>query len=652
MTRFTSVAVLLLLAPLLWAFSNKEVPSWVREVSSIQLPAYSGRVPAAVLLSDQHITLDQSGMMTTLDRRAIRILNEHGKRQAFVRVHYWKNRHDVKDLHAWLIAPDGTQKTFDKSSVVDRAAFNNAELYTDGRTVEIVATNSEVGSIFAYEYTVQEKAVAAQSQFYFQTELPSLRSRFSVSLPSGWIPKAVFFNQPPLTPIVEGSTYTWEAKDLPFRDAEDESPSVFPRLAVSFIPPGGANSVVPTFSSWADVSRWQSSLAQGQDAVTPEISAKAIQLTASAKSGYEKLCAIGRYVQNIRYVAIEMDLQNGGGYVPHQAADVFANQYGDCKDKANLMRCMLKAVGVDSYLVAVYATDRTHVREQWPSPFQFNHMILAAKVPDTTVVPSISSTPLGHLLIFDPTDDQTPMGDLPWREQGSNALLLADDRGCLLTMPTTTPETNAIDVSVNATLAANGSLTASLVNAKTGQLASAERRLHAGDKEDQYRALYQRILNERAKSAVISQLTAEDRFEQNKFDLKIAFDSLNYAQSMQGHMLVFSPAVVDIPRFSAPAFLQAEKRVNPVVLRASLYRKTVRIKLPEGFTVDEAPSPVKLESDFASFSLAFKQEPGLLTMTEELRTEAVTLPPDQFEKVKKFFDNCRGADRQNAVLVK
>lgn len=42
----------------------------------------------------------------------------------------------------------------------------------------------------------------------------------------------------------------------------------------------------------------------------------------------------------------------------------------------------------------------------------------------------------------------------------------------------------------------------------------------------------------------------------------------------------------------------------------------------------------------------------MLTMTEELRTEAVTLPPDEFEKVKKFFDNCHGADRQNAVLTK
>jgi uncharacterized protein DUF3857/transglutaminase superfamily protein len=652
MARLTSVAALLLLAPAVWAFSNKEVPSWVQEASSLRLPPYSGRVPAAVLLSDQHITLDESGMMTTVERRAIRILTEQGKRRAFVRVHYWKKRHDVKDLRAWLIAPDGTQKTFDKSSFVDRGVFNNAELYTDGRILEIAALNSEVGSVFAYEYTIQEKAVTAQTEFYFQTELPSLRSRFAVSLPSGWTPNAVFFNQSPIQPIVEASTYIWEAKDLPFRDAEDESASAHPRLAVSFIPPGGSNSVVPTFNSWADVSRWQSSLAQGQDSVTPEISTKATQLTAGSKSDYEKLCAIGRYVQNIRYVAIEMDLQNGGGYVPHQAADVFANQYGDCKDKANLMRCMLRAVGLDSYLVDVYANDRTHVREQWPSPHQFNHMILAAKVPETAAAPSIVSTPLGRLLIFDPTDDQTPMGDLPWREQGSTALLLAGDRGVLLTMPTSTPETNALEVSVDATLSANGSLAASLVNSKTGQLASAERHLHATEKEDQYKALYQRTLNDRAKIAAISQLVAEDHFEQNKFDLKISFDSLNYAQSMQGRLLVFSPAVVDIPRYSAPAFLQAEKRVNPVVLRASLYRKTVRIKLPDGFTVDEVPSPMKADSDFARFSLAFKQEPGMLVMTEELRTEAVMLPPDQFEKVKKFFDNCRSADRQNAVLVK
>jgi hypothetical protein len=645
-------SIVLLLAPTLWASSNKDLPSWVEELSSRKLPAYAGKVPAAVLLQDQHVTLDPSGLVTTVERRAIKILNQQGRNDAFVTVHYWKNRRDVKELHAWLISPDGFQKTFDKNSVMDIGAFNEAELYVDGRARVIHADNPEIGSVFAYEYTVQEKALTAQDEFYFQSHLPSLQSRYTISLPAGWTAKAVLFNQPPLEPTVDGSSYSWELRDLPFRDAEDDSASTAPRLAVSFLPPPGSPSVAPTFSSWAAVSRWQSSLAQGQDEVTPEISAKVGQLTAGAKSDYEKLCAIGRYVQNIRYVAIEMNLQNGGGYVPHAAAAVFTKQYGDCKDKANLMRCMLKAAGVDAYLVAIFSGDKTHVRDEWPSPYQFNHMILAAKVSASDAAPTAISSSLGSLVIFDPTDEKTPVGDLPFYEQGSYALLLAGDRGELLRMPVTKPEANLIDISVDATLEADGKLAVSFVNSKTGQPACMERRLAASENPDQYKANYQRNLADRAKGAIISKIVPEDRFDQNRFDLRVDFDSPAYGQTMQNRLLVFNPAVLGIPRFVAPPFPKDEKRVSPIVLRAALYRKTVRVKLPAGFTVDETPSPANFASDFAKFSLQFKQEPGLLTMTEELRTEAVTLPPEQFEKVKKFFDNCHGADRQNAVLVK
>ncbi len=645
-------SLVLLLAPSLWSFSNKDVPSWVEELSTRKLPAYSGKVPAAVLLQDQHVTLDSSGIVTTVERHAIKILNQQGRSDAFVTVHYWKNRRDVKELHAWLISPDGFQKTFDKNSVMDIGAFNQAELYVDGRARVIHAENPEIGSVFAYEYTVQEKALTAQDEFYFQSPLPSLQSRYTVTLPAGWTAKAVLFNQPPLEPTVDGTSYSWELKDLPFRDTEDDAASTAPRLAVSFLPPPGSPSVAPTFSSWAEVSRWQSILAQGQDEVTPDISAKVGQLTSGAKSDYEKLCAIGRYVQNVRYVAIEMNLQNGGGYIPHTADVVFTKQYGDCKDKANLMRCMLKAAGLDSYMVAIFSGDKTHVREGWPSPHQFNHMILAAKVSESVAAPTVIASPLGRLLIFDPTDDKTPVGDLPFYEQGSYALLLAGDRGDLLRMPVTKPEANLIDISVDATLAADGQLAVSFLNSKTGQPASIERRLQATDNPDQYKAHYQSSLGDRAKRAVISKIVSEDRFDQNKFDLKIDFDSPGYAQTMQNRLLVFNPAVVGIPRFVAPRFPKEEKRVSPIVLRAALYRKTVRVKLPAGFTVDETPSPAKFETDFGKFSLSFKQEPGLLVMTEELRTEAVTLPPDQFENVKKFFDNCHGADAQNAVLVK
>jgi hypothetical protein len=143
-------------------------------------------------------------------------------------------------------------------------------------------------------------------------------------------------------------------------------------------------------------------------------------------------------------------------------------------------------------------------------------MILATKVSDSVTAPTVISSPLGRLLIFDPTDDKTPVGDLPFYEQGSYALLLAGDRGDLLRMPVTKPEANLIDVSVDAALDADGRLAVSFLNSKTGQPASIERRFESSEGPDKYKATYQRNLNDRAKGAVISSLAPEDHFDQNK----------------------------------------------------------------------------------------------------------------------------------------
>jgi transglutaminase-like putative cysteine protease len=42
--------------------------------------------------------------------------------------------------------------------------------------------------------------------------------------------------------------------------------------------------------------------------------------------------------------------------------------YGDCKDKANLMRAMLRVLKIESYPIAIYSGDPTFVREEWASP--------------------------------------------------------------------------------------------------------------------------------------------------------------------------------------------------------------------------------------------------------------------------------------------
>jgi hypothetical protein len=425
---------------------------------------------------------------------------------------------------------------------------------------------------------------------------------------------------------------------------------LLPRLAISFLP-GGAAAGMPgaSFANWTDVSRWHTALSSGQEEVTPELAAKARALTESAKTNYAKIQAIGQYVQKIKYVAIEMDLAHGGGYKPHAAGLVFRKQYGDCKDKANLMRALLKAAGIESYLVAIYYGDRTYVREEWPSPSQFNHMIIAVRISNATSAGTVVDAPPGRVLLFDPTSEITPVGDLPWREQGSLALLIAGEKGEILKMPTTTPEANSMDVTISGELAAGGGLEASCALVLHGQAADEARASKFYENAETYRRQVLGFFSARASGLTLSKLDANDQFDENNFRLNLAASSPAYGQSMQGRLLVFNPSILQPDRRIFPV---NETRAEPIMLRAETYRKHVRIKLPAGFTVDELPQAVKQHSEWGEFSLTFEQKAGELVMEEDLKTDAVTLPPDRYKEVKTFFDQFNGADQQQAVLVK
>jgi hypothetical protein len=641
-------------ATLSFATTSKDVPSWVQEVSSRNLPAYNGKVPAAVLLEEQRVSVDGLGLVTTKERKAIKIFTHEGKREAEATVAYSRGGRRVKSLRAWLIAPNGFVKTFEKNSIADMGAFEQMELYNDIRFEQIKAENPELGAVFAYEVEVEERTLFAQDEYAFQGRLPAVESRYVLTVPGGWSVKSALFNHSPLEPVVDGTTYTWKLSDLPFHEREAHSPSVYgmvPRLAVDFLPPPNAPNVTSTcFRSWTDVSRWHTNLSAGQDEVTPDLTAKSRELTANAKTEYDRIQAISRYVQKIKYVAIEMDLAHGGGYKPHAASLVLRKQYGDCKDKANLMRSLLKAAGLESYLVAIYSGDRNYVRQEWPSPSQFNHMIIAVRVSDGITAPTVIQVPsLGRVLIFDPTSETTPLGDLPWYEQDSFAALMAGDKGTILKMPLTKPEANSTDIDITAELTNSGALKALCRFAESGQSADKGRAQKLYQSPDEYRRSVEGFFSQRIKGATISQLNSDDQFNENRFLLSVELGSSLYGQLMQRRLLVFNPGIIEPAH---PLFPVNETRAEPIVLRAEAYRKHVRIKLPDGFTIDEVPTPVRQQSPWGQFSLTFEQKPGELVVEEELKTEAVTLPSGQYREVKKFFDHFSGADQQQAVLVK
>ncbi len=657
--RFTGLALFLfvLAAPArAVATVGDEVPAWLRQAASATAPVYDRKVPAVVLHREENVTVGADGRVTTTKTYAVRMLTREGRSSATAGALYITDTGKVNEFKAWLLRASGTVKKYGKDETLD-LALSDDDVYNEARIKRISAADDVdgPGAVFGYQSVSEERTVFTQSDWNFQFQLPTLVSRYTLTLPAGWHARGLLFNHKGVEPTVSGSTYTWELRNLPYIEDEPDSPSVdnlVPRLAVSFLPGDGARSAMgPSFATWGEVSRWLSTLHDPQAEPDDAIATKAREITASAKTELEKIQAIGRYVQNIQYISIQIGLNRGGGMRPHRASEVFAKNYGDCKDKANLMRAMLRAVHISSYPVGIYSGDRTYVREEWPSPQQFNHCIIAVRVADETQSPAIVSHPkLGRLLIFDATDDNTPVGDLPDHEQGSWALIVAGDDGGLLRMPVTPPESNRLERTAEVTLAPNGSITASVHDRASGQEAVQMRRaFNWRSRADFDKAIERWISTGGATGAKLGRVAPVDSRAEGRFAVDVEFTAERYGQSMQDRLLVFKPTVV---ARGGSVWLVEATRTHPVVLESETFNETVSFKLPAGFEVDEVPDAVKITSDFGVYMASFEMKDGQLVFTRSLVQRAATIPADKYADVRAFFGRIRASEESPVVLAR
>ena len=642
--------LLILAAPSLAA--GDDAPGWLRQAAGLPLPAYDRKVSSVTLVDESISTVNEDGRVVKVSTGAVRILTREGREAAIARATYDTDNGKVREIHAWLIRPSGQVKSYGSKETIDLAEALN-DVYDESRIKSISAVDeAEPGTVFGYQITSEEKPFFNQLFWFFQGDTsPVVSSRLTLVLPTGWRANSITLNHATVEPTVNGTSYTWELRDLAAMELEPASPSMInlvPRLEVKYFPTEGARGTTSrAFDSWLEISRWYTDLSATEAVPDERIAAKARELTANAKTEFERIRAIGSYLQTLQYISIQIGV---GRWRPHSAAQVFAKSYGDCKDKANLMRALLKSLNIDSYPVLIHAGDPTFVRETWPSPYQFNHCIVAVRIGDETKAASVIEHPkLGRLLIFDATDDVTPVGDLPEHEQGSFALIAAGDGGTLSRMPTTSPEANGLDRQIQATLSADGSLTANIRENALGSWASAYRSQFRHESQPNYMKIIEGWISTGATAAKVSKVEPKDNSAEGRFDLNIDFTASQYGQLMQNRLLVFKPAIVSRRDWLA---LTEAKRKYPVVLQSNAFTETVRIKLPLGFEVDELPDAVKLDTAFGSYKTSYEVKDGELVFTRTLAQKAITVPSDQYQLVRTFYEKIRAAEQAPVVLAR
>ncbi|MBI2682870.1 MAG: DUF3857 and transglutaminase domain-containing protein [Acidobacteriales bacterium] len=634
---------------LLVASAFAGVPSWMLDASRTALGTYPADTRAVVLLDENVTTVRENGEVITSYRRVVKILSTKGRDFGTASVHY-DTETKLSNFKAWSIAADGQQYEVKEKDALEITPYSG-ELYSDNRVKLIKIPAAEPGAIVGFEYEQKQRPYIWQDHWFFQEDVPVKKARYVLLLPGGWEYKMYWRNYSEQQPVAMGGSLVWELNDLPaVKTDEDYRPTlqaVAGRMYVSYFSTSG---VGKQQTSWEGLGSWYNGLTADRRSPTTELQRKVQDLTAGKSTTLDKIRVLTAFAQrDVRYVAIEIGI---GGQQPHRAGEIFANRYGDCKDKATVLSTMLKEIGIDSYYVII-DSHRGVVAKDIPT-FAMNHAIIAIRMPDS-VPTDASQLPalfqhetLGRLVIFDPTDDATPFGQLPPHLQDTYALLATPEKGDLIHIPLHVPETSRRQRVATLQLGLDGVLSGELREVRTGFLANRSRQSLIAMAANERVKYAERFLSGYLTGFKLKDFQVEN-LENYEKDLifSIKFDAPNYAKNMGGMMLV-RPRVVGT---MVDASFDLKDRKYPVELDGtSAETDEFRITVPPGYMVDELPPAVAADIAPASYKSNSEFKDNVLTYRREYRVKQVMIPLDKLKELHGFYGMIAGDERSAAVL--
>jgi transglutaminase-like putative cysteine protease len=400
---------------------------WILFACGQVLARDTGTDPAVVIdRYIQHYVVEPDGSYrlgvdhakTIVQQRALRA---HGQ----YTISYNRTLDEVLSLEAWTIKPDGRRVPVQPGQVQDQqeaaSANGEAPMFQDTRLKVVVFPEAAVGDQLAVRYVLRRKAALFPGHFEDLSSAPFYLNRnylliYDMPASMPLYADAVGFVAVPGESPPGRRRYQWRYVNGDNQRLEAGSVSYLDygkRLAVS---------TFPDYAAFARAFRSGAARAAGKAPPTPAIAALARQLTAGLPDARARALALSDWVRhNIRYVGVYV---GPGGVVPHPAAAVLENRYGDCKDHAGLLEALLAAVGIDSTGALVNSGNAYRLPDA-PTLGVFNHMII--------YVPSLG-------LYLDPTAETVAAGYLPAGILGKPVLLLKT--GGFAMTPILQPERN------------------------------------------------------------------------------------------------------------------------------------------------------------------------------------------------------------------
>jgi len=559
-----------------------------------------------------------NGLTERLDHRVIRVLDDRGIRsQAIQGMSYDPAESTVEVRRARVHRKDGTIEDLGDTRVYALASAGY-RMYYDQRQVQVQFPGLRVGDTL--EVAFLRRDVAARNMFdeYFgdlvplQGGEPRRHVEYVLEAPSD---KPLYFNLEMETERSDDGSVTT------YRRVERDVPGIKPERAM----PGWTEVArflhVSTYRTWDDVGRWYWNLVREQLVVDDRIREAVAGVLAGLPAGADdraKVDAIYEHVvRNTRYVGLEFGIH---GFKPYRTTDIYSRRFGDCKDKASLLKVMLAEAGITSHLVLVRTRDQGTLPGRPASLAAFNHAI--------TYVPAFD-------LFLDGTAEWSGPDELPSNDQGASVLVVEDGKGARFrTIPMTSAAENRRVSEQRITLRADGS--ASLDQALTvwGGGASAVR--YRFQSPEQRKERLTQAFGDMFPGVEVREVRApalDDILKPARLEAEMQVPTW---ATKEGEGLRFFVLGRD-SQFTQAMASTAQREHDLVLDLPSTEAYDVRYVLPPGHRFSRMPQAKTIDTPVGRFSLEVEPEDDGARVRSRLELTKPRISPDEYDTFRQFL---------------
>jgi len=628
---------------------KQDLPQWGLDAAKTPTPTYV-KDAASVILFDEYLeTVDDQGRAVERERRVKRILKPQG-RNITCNVSYDVDE-KINYFREWTIAADQKQYQAQDTDFIDVGDTSVPIMLSTRKNRVVHPPAADVGAVIVCESEELLEPYLQETDWDIQNSIPVVFQALEVDLPPGRTYSAAWHKFPPAKPVeVAPNHWRWELKDMPALDLRDvKSRPDWVALAARMSVLWGDAAVPGTDNQWRAIGQWVTTLEANRPDPSPEITAQTQSLIAGAPDFYAKLSHITEYIQkNVRYFTVSRGI---GGLQANHAADIFRNRYGDCKDKTTLLISMLQVAGIHAFYVPL--DDRRGIVDPDAPSLIGNHMITALEVPADVQDPRLRAIVKAkdgkRYLIFDPTDERTPVGNLPSYEQGSYGTLAAGTSSQVIALPILPPDANGNDRKGTFTLAPDGTLAGTVESVRSGSGGGELRNILKYSDEKERREALETSIARDVPGVVLNSFNYVQPTELDKpIEIHYQLTANQYAHSA-GPLLLVRPRVVG----SDTLPFNDKPRTVPIDLNATgRWHDSFDITLPAGYVVDETPDPVNVDTDFATYHSTVTAKDNKLHYERELVVRQVQLSADKAAAFRKLEGAILSDEKGTAVLKK